>query len=409
MTKLFKPLSIGESTYAHRIVMAPLTRYRCGDDWIPLPIVKGNLRLNISILFHGQMAKSTPEYYAQRACVPGTLIISEATIPALRHAGRRNVPGIWSQAQIDAWREVTDLVHLRGCGIWCQLWVQGRAGHRDVLDSVGSKLISSSAVPLKGEDMPMPKAMSEEDIWETIEDYASAARNAIEAGFDGVEIHGYHTSSTHDLSFKADDKDRANGYLPDQFLQDTCNRRDDKWGGTIENRCRFHLEVAKAVTTAIGASKTAMRLSPWSDFLDMLMEDPIPTFTYLVKELKKLRLGYLSLIEARLRGNEDCEVAADKDVSFLVKLWDNASTVLIAGGFTPESACQTVDEKYPDYDVGIIFGRYFVSNPDLVFRVKESIDMLKYDRGVFYTPKEAHGYTDYPYCPKFLAHSTEVL
>ena len=140
------------------------------------------------------MAKSVPEYYAQRACVPGTLIISEATIPALRHAGRRNVPGVWSQAQIDAWREVTDLVHLHGCRIWCQLWVQGRAGHKDVLDSVGSKLISSSAVPLKGENMPVPEPMSEEDIWETIEEYATAARNAVEAGFDGVEIHGYHVS-----------------------------------------------------------------------------------------------------------------------------------------------------------------------------------------------------------------------
>ncbi|KAI7278603.1 NADH:flavin oxidoreductase/NADH oxidase family protein [Hortaea werneckii] len=370
MTKLFKPMTIGGSEHAHRIVMAPLTRYRCDDDWTPLPIVK--------------------EYYAQRACVPGTLIISEATIPALRHAGRRNVPGIWSQAQIAAWREITDVVHLRGCRIWCQLWVQGRAGHKDVLDSVGSRLISSSAVPLKGESKPVPEPMSEDDIWETIGDYATAARNAVEAGFDGVEIHG------------------ANGYLPDQFLQDTCNQRNDKWGGNIENRCRFHLDVAKAVATAIGAHKTAMRLSPWSDFLDMLMEDPIPTFTYLVKELKKLKLGYLSLIEARLRGNEDCEVAADKDVSFLVKLWDNVSPVLIAGGFTPESANQTVDEKYPDYDVGIIFGRYFVSNPDLVFRVRESVEMLKYDRSVFYTPKAAHGYIDYPYCSRFLAHSTRV-
>ncbi|KAI6800989.1 NADH:flavin oxidoreductase/NADH oxidase family protein [Hortaea werneckii] len=282
------------------------------------------------------------------------------------------------------------MVHLRGCRIWCQLWIQGRAGHKDVLDSVGSKVISSSAVPLKGENKPVPEPMSEEEIWETIGDYATAARNAMEAGFDGVEIHG------------------ANGYLPDQFLQDTCNLRNDKWGGTIENRCRFHLEVAKAVATVIGASKTAMRLSPWSDFLDMLMEDPILTFKYLVQELKKIKLGYLSLIEARLRGNEDCEVAADKDVSFLVKLWDNTSPVLIAGGFTPESASQTVDEKYPDYDVGIIFGRYFVSNPDLVFRVKESVKMLKYDRTVFYTPKEARGYIDYPYCSRFLAHSTRV-
>ncbi|KAK5708201.1 hypothetical protein LTR97_000741 [Elasticomyces elasticus] len=339
--------------------MAPLTRYRCDDDWTPLPIVK--------------------EYYAQRSHTPGTLIVSEATVISKRHAGRLNVPGVWSQAQIVAWREVTDAVHAKGCRIWCQLWAQGRAGHLKALETVGSQLMSSSAVPLSGDGMPIPVAMSEADISSTIEDYAKAASNAIEAGFDGVEIHG------------------GNGYLPDQFLQTTCNQRTDGWGGDIERRCRFHLEVTRAVISAVGAQRTAMRLSPWSDYLDMLMDDPIPTFSHLVSELKKLKLGYLSLIEARIRGNDDSDVAAGQDVSFLVKLWNNTSPVFIAGGFTPERARETVDETYREYDVGIM---HFVSNPDLVDRVKKHIEFVDYDRSVFYTPKLAKGYIDYAYAPE---------
>ncbi|KAK1091969.1 hypothetical protein LTR48_005241 [Friedmanniomyces endolithicus] len=359
MSKLFSPMKVGEAELSHRIAMAPLTRYRCDDDWVPLPMVT--------------------EYYTQRSCEPGTLIVSEATIIAKRHAGRLNVPGIWSQAQISAWREVTSAVHSKGCRIWCQLWAQGRAGHVAALESVGSKLMSSSAVPLKGDGMPVPVEMKEAEIRGTIDDYANAARNAIDAGFDGVEIHG------------------GNGYLPDQFLQDICNRRTDTWGGTIENRCRFHLEVTRAVIAAVGADKTAMRLSPWSDYLDMLMDDPVPTFTHLTSELRKLKLGYLSLIEARIRGNDDSNVAADRDVGFLVREWDNTSPVFIAGGFSAESARKTVDETYPEYDVGIMFGRHFLSNPDLVHRVKENLGFADYDRSVFYTPKLAKGYIDYPY------------
>ncbi|KAK6398592.1 hypothetical protein LTR65_000144 [Meristemomyces frigidus] len=327
------------------------------------------------------------EYYVQRACIPGTLIISEATVISKRHAGRLNVPGIWSQAQIAAWKGITEAVHVKGCRMWCQLWAQGRAGHPKVLESVGSKLMSSSATPLSGKGEGVPVEMTEEDIWSTISDYAAAAKNAIQAGFDGVEIHG------------------ANGYLPDQFLQDVCNKRTDAWGGTVEKRCRFHFEITKAVISAVGADRTAMRLSPWSDFLSMLMHDPVPTFTHLTSGLKQLKLGYLSLIEARMSGNEDTDVAADEDVGFLVKHWDNTSPVLIAGGFTPESAREAVDVTYADYDVGIIFGRVFVSNPDLVFRVKESVGMLKYDRSVFYTPKLVEGYTDYAYSPEFLAQA----
>lgn len=383
MSKLFSPWQIGGQQLAHRVVLAPLTRYRCDDEWVPLPIAKGLSCPRLA--FTPSRLTLLADYYAQRACLPGTLLITEATIISLQHAGRRNVPGIWSQAQVKAWRDIVEAVHARDCLIFCQLWAQGRAGHIEALESAGARLMSSSAVPLSGEGKLVPEEMTEHDIATTIEEYAAAARNAMDAGFDGVEVHG------------------GNGYLPDQFLQDTCNKRTDAWGGSIENRCRFHLEVMRAVVNAIGSERSAVRLSPWSDYLDMLMPDPVPTFKQLVAEMKTLKLAYLSLIEARISGNDDTLVAEDKDVGFLVREWDNTSPVILAGGFTAEGAREAVDVKYPAYDVAIAFGRHFISNPDLVFRVKESIEMANYDRSVFYTPKLAKGYTDYDYSPQFSA------
>ncbi|KAH3919360.1 hypothetical protein HBH56_013350 [Parastagonospora nodorum] len=363
MSKLFEPLAIGPTKLGHRVAMAPLTRFRMDDEWKATPMSK--------------------EYYEQRACVPGTLIISEATIIARNAAGRRNVPGIWSEAQIESWKGITSMIHAKGCAIYCQLWHQGRNGERAVLEAEGFKLLSSSAVPISPED-DTPEAMTEEDIQDVIKDYAKAAKNAIAAGFDGVEIHG------------------ANGYLPDQFLQTTCNQRTDRWGGSIENRARFHLEVTKAVVNAIGAERTAMRLSPYSDFIGMLMDEPEPTFEYLVKELKLIGLSFLHLIEARIKGNDDADCGGQKSVSWMVKLWDNASPVIVAGGFLPESAKQAVDETYKDYDVIIAFGRYFVANPDLVFRVREGVPLVRYDRSVFYTPKTPKGYIDYEFSKQYL-------
>lgn len=299
-------------------------------------------------------------------------------------AGRRNVPGIWSAEHVQAWKKVTDAVHRKGCVIYCQLWHQGRAANPEVLESEGYRLLSSSAVPMSP-DAATPEAMTEDEIQQTIKDYASAAANAIEAGFDGVEIHG------------------ANGYLPDQFLQTTCNRRTDVWGGSIENRSRFHLEVAKAVIQAVGEDRTAMRLSPYSDFCGMLMDDPEPTFEHLTTQLKALKLAYLHLIEARITGNDDSECGGQKNVKWMVELWDNASPVLLAGGFLPDSAKEAADKTYKDYDVVIVFGRYFVANPDLVFRVREGVPLVKYDRSVFYTPKEVKGYTDYPVSQQYLS------
>ncbi|EXJ96518.1 NADPH2 dehydrogenase [Capronia coronata CBS 617.96] len=366
MTKLFEPLKVGPVTLGHRVVMAPLTRYRCDDQWTPTAI--------------------TREYYEQRACVPGTLIINEATLVSQRAISNRNVPGLWSESQIAAWKEIADSVHAKGCMLACQLWHQGRAGDPEILKAEGCQLWSSSATPVTPND-PVPVAMPEDEIWRTIDDYATTAKNAIAAGFDLVEIHG------------------ANGYLPDQFLQDTCNKRTDEWGGSIENRTRFLFEVTKAIATAIGPERVGVRLSPYSDFLGMLMEDPDPTFKRMVERLKPLGLGYLHLIEARIRGNDDADCGGQKTVKWLVELWDNATPVFLSGGFTAESAKTAVDQTYANYDVCIVFGRYFVSNPDLVFRIKSGVPLTKYERTYFYTPKLVKGYTDYPFSKEYLAQA----
>lgn len=227
--------------------------------------------------------------------------------------------------------------------------------------------------------------MTEDDIMSTIQDFATAAKNAIKAGFDGVEIHG------------------ANGYLVDQFTQDTCNCRSDPWGGSIENRARFGIEVTKAVVEAVEADKTAIRLSPFSTFQGMLMKDPYPQFNYLIKELKSLDLAYLHLVEPRVDGVFDTEAPSEYTLAPFIKLWDNQSPIVVAGGYTSERAAQAVDEKYKEHNVLIAFGRYFISNPDLVFRVKAAVDFTKYNRDTFYTPKSPVGYVDYPSSPEYLA------
>lgn len=364
MSNLFKPIRAGSTVLGHRVAMAPLTRCRCDDDWIPLAMVK--------------------EYYEQRATVPGTLLITEATFISRSAVGRFNTPGLYSDGQIARWKEVTDAVHKKGSFIYCQIWHLGRAGWPKILETMGGKLKSSSAVSLS-EAHGLPEEMTEEDIWEVIGDFAKAAKNAIAAGFDGVELHG------------------ANGYLIDQFIQDNCNKRTDSWGGSIKNRARFAVEATKAVADAIGANKTAIRLSPFSNFQSMGMKDPYPQFEYLVKKLKPLNLAYLHLVEPRIAGNIETSYGAGCSLGFLIKLWDNQSPIVLAGGFLPESAIRTVDETWKDFDIVIAFGRYFISNPDLVFRLREGIEFTQYDRSTFYTPKNSKGYTDFPLSEKYQA------
>jgi NADPH2 dehydrogenase len=357
-SKLFQPLKIGKIELSNRVAMAPLTRFRADDAHVPLPIVK--------------------EYYTQRASYPGTLQITEATFISPKAGGYPNVPGIYNDAQIKAWKEVTDSVHKAGGVIYLQLWALGRAANPDVLKAEGQEtgVVSSSDVPM-ADNAPKPRPLTEEEIQEYIKDYAQAAKNAIEAGFDGVEVHG------------------ANGYLIDQFTQDTANKRTDRWGGSVENRARFALEVTKAVVAAVGAERTGIRLSPWSVFQGMKMEDPIPQFSYLTRELKKLNLAYLHLVESRIAGNADVETTEKIDP--FIDIWANTSPILIAGGFKPDSAKRAVDEEYKDKDVVIVFGRYFISTPDLVFRLERGIPLAQYNRDTFYNAKSPEGYVDYPF------------
>jgi NADPH2 dehydrogenase len=330
--------------------------------------------------------------YAQRASSPGTLLITEATFIALQAGGYSNVPGIWSQAQIDSWKNVTEAVHAKGSFIYLQLWALGRAADLvELKKDVGpdAKIVSASDLNFDGrQGHPKPTPLTEEEIKEYIGLYAQAAKNAVEAGFDGVEIHG------------------ANGYLIDQFLQDVSNVRTDAWGGSIEKRARFGIEVAKAVVEAVGAERTGIRMSPFSKFQGMKMADPKPQFSYFVGELKKLKLAYIHVVESRIAGNTDVEQT--EKVDFLVDLWNNQSPVLIAGGFKPASAKKTVDEEYKNRDIAIVFGRYFISNPDLVFRVKEGIDFAPYDREKFYNKKQVDGYTTWKFSKEFEAQEAKL-
>ncbi|MCJ1259775.1 Chanoclavine-I aldehyde reductase fgaOx3 [Lignoscripta atroalba] len=376
MPTLFDPLQIGQTHLNHRLVMAPLTRFRASLSHVQLPIAT--------------------EYYRQRASTPGTLLITEATFISPRASGYRNVPGIYTPSQISQWKEITSAVHQKGSYIFLQLWALGRTATPEVLkeeqdreqDGLSYDLVSSSATPIDS-DSPAPRALTEPEIRQFIAEYAQAAKNAIEAGFDGVEIHG------------------ANGYLIDQFTQDNCNQRDDSWGGSVENRSRFGLEVAKAVVEAVGADKVGIRLSPFSTFQGMRMQDPIPQFSHLLRGLKELKLAYVHLVESRVSGNADVETT-DK-VNSLVDLWGDTSPVLLAGGFKPDSAKRAVEEEFSDKDVAIVFGRYFISNPDLPFRMKKGIELTQYDRNTFYKPGSTEGYIDYPFSKEFEAEAASKL
>ncbi|EKV08070.1 NADH:flavin oxidoreductase/NADH oxidase family protein [Penicillium digitatum] len=361
MTKLFTPLRVGRVELSNRIAMAPMTRFRADDKYTPLPFVK--------------------EYYAQRASVPGTLLISEATSISARAGGYPNAPGIYNDAQIAAWKEVTDAVHTKGSYIYLQLWALGRVASRELLQAEGGfDLISSSATALNAES-PTPRALSESEILEWIADYAQAARNAVAAGFDGVEIHA------------------ANGYLIDQFIQDTCNRREDAWGGGVEGRARFAVEVSRAVADAVGADRTGIRFSPWGTFQGMRMEDPKPQFEYLATQTAQLGLAYVHLVESGIA--ENATVGPDDQLEFFLRAYGKASPVIVAGGYEAETAVRAVDEKYADYDAIVGIGRPWISNPDLPFRIQKGIPFVPYDSGTFYVPKEPKGYIDYAFSAEF--------
>ncbi|KAF9446925.1 NADH:flavin oxidoreductase/NADH oxidase [Macrolepiota fuliginosa MF-IS2] len=354
--KLFQPFSLGKLALKHRIVMSPLTRYRA------------------TRLTHVPINPMVKTYYAQRSNTPGTLIVTEATLIAAKAGGFVNVPGIWSQEQIQAWKEITDAVHANGSHIFVQLWALGRTAHSEELHEEDPSLeyIAPSPIPLSNRT-EVPRKLTVPEIKEFVELFAQAARNAIAAGFDGVEIHN------------------ANGYLPDQFLKEISNQRTDEYGGSIENRSRFTLEVSEAVVNAIGEEKTGIRLSPWGVFQDMKIEDPIPQFSYLVQKLKERfpNFAYLHVIEPVASGPE----YADKSNDFLRKIW-HPKPFISASNHTRESAVKAAREK----DDLVAFGRLFIANPDLPTRLRHDLSLNEPDHKTFYTHGDAPvGYTDYPF------------
>ncbi|KAF8869985.1 hypothetical protein BD779DRAFT_1730178 [Infundibulicybe gibba] len=365
--KLFQPMQLGRLALQHRIVLAPLTRFKSGrTDHVP----------TVSLM---------KEYYAQRASTPGTLLISEATIIAAQAGGYANVPGIWNQPQIDAWKQITDAVHNKGSYIYLQLWALGRAANPDILAAEDPSFphISASNIKLSSSPAsePAPRALTLSEIDEYVALYAQAARNAIKAGFDGVEIGG------------------ASGYLIDQFLQDVSNIREDEYGGSVENRSRFALRVVDAIANAIGADRTGIRLGPWTSVHDMGMLDPLPQFTHLISTLARTHtdLAYIHLIEPRFSGLFDRAPAAHESNAVFRAAWA-PRRIISAGGYNRAGALATAEEEG---NVLVAFGRYYISNPDLPKRLKKNIPLTPYNRKTFYIPIDepgaAYGYVDYPF------------
>ncbi|KAF4448026.1 putative nadph dehydrogenase protein [Fusarium austroafricanum] len=340
-SRLFQPMEIGNIKINHRIGHPGLSRLRASDGHVPTEMMK--------------------DYYLQRTVVPGTLLISESNIVAPAHGGFPNTPGLWNGVQVEAWKSIVDAVHAK-----------------DIAKAEGLIPLAPSAIAATA-DGDVPEPMSVETIQKSVREHVEAAKNAMRAGFDAVEVYA------------------ANGYLIDSFIQDVSNQRSDDYGGSIENRSRFLYEILKGIVDAIGADKVGLRLSPWSTFQGMRMTDPIPQFTDVIKKASSLNLAYLHLIESRVAGVDDSE-GTDK-LDFAYDLWNGP--ILVAGGYTPEAARQHV-EAHPDKDIMVMFGRYFTSNPDLVFKIRKGLSFRQYDRNAFYVPKSEAGYANYSYSNEYL-------
>ncbi|NWB30338.1 alkene reductase [Pseudomonas gingeri] len=360
MSNLFSPTTVGPYNLQHRVVMAPLTRLRSSAGDVP-----GDL-----------MAA----YYAQRATAGG-LIISEAS-PVSEYAyGYAHAPGIYTQDQVAGWRKVIAAVHGKGGRIFLQLWHVGRQSHSS-LQPDGGDPVAPSAIQAEGDayadsgpvPFGMPRALALDEIPGLIEQFRNAARLALEAGFDGVEIHG------------------ANGYLPDQFLQDGTNKRTDVYGGPIENRARFMLEITRAAISVWGAGKVGVRISPSSSFGSMHDSDPWNTFGYLAAQLNDLGLAYLHVVEPRIKGTETVdEHAGPVAVEYLRRIFKGP--IIAAGGFSGASAEALLASGDADM---VAFGRAFIANPDLPKRLRDDLPLNPHDRDTFYGGGE-RGYIDYPF------------
>ncbi len=362
MTDLFDSLTVGNLTLNNRIIMAPLTRMRSQQP--------GNIP-------HALNAR----YYAQRASAG--LIISEATQISQQGQGYPATPGIHSPEQVAGWKLVTDAVHEQGGKIFLQLWHVGRISHSSHQPENGMPVAPSAIKPTckvftadwKQVEYETPRALETEEIAAILQDYKTGAENAKEAGFDGVEVHG------------------ANGYLLDQFLQDGTNHRDDVYGGSIENRARFLLEAVDMAVQVWGKERVGVRLSPHGTFNDMSDSDPVALFSYVLEQLNNRAIAYVHMIEPRATsagGSDAVTHDAPSTSQLFRRLFDGA--FISAGGYTPETAKQTVADGTAD---AVAFGRLYIANPDLPERIQSGAALNPYNRATFYGGAEK-GYTDYP-------------
>ena len=363
--KLFTPIQVGLMELKHRVVMSPLTRSRS----VQPGSIPGDLML---------------EYYSQRAS-DGELIVSEGTSISVAGGGWFGAPGLYSEEQVAGWKRITDAVHRKRGLMFSQLWHTGRAAHVDstngatpVSSSVNSEYWQDSTIQEStphGWRQPSPhRALLTTAIPGIVEDYRKAAVHAKAAGFDGVELHA------------------GNGYLPDQFLQDGVNRRTDMYGGPIENRSRFLLQVMEALVSVWGGNRVAVRIAPGGRWNGMSDSDPEALFDYVAKELDRFGLAYLHIIEPRVRGN--VVVAEGQYAIAAARLRKIFKGIIIAaGGFEPGTAEEVVEKGDADL---VAFGRYFLANPDLPKRIRLGLPLNAYDHNTFYT-FDAQGYTDYPF------------
>lgn len=362
MKNLLSPIKIGSMKLPNRVIMAPLTRCRSDKEGVPNDLMR--------------------IYYQQRASAG--LIISEATNISPMGVGYMNTPGIWTKDQIIGWKPITEAVHSSGGKIFLQLWHTGRSSHPDFHN--GQPTVSASAINSGGKvhtyeglkDKETPRALELSEIKDTIKDYVTASLNAIEAGFDGVEIHG------------------ANGYLIDQFICSGSNQRTDDYGGSIENRCRFGLEVVEAISNAISSDRTAIRLSPSGTFNGMSDDTPVETFSYFIDKLNDYNLAYLHVMEPYAPPGKTYipqkNYLQDRKVT---KYFRNIykGSLITNSGFTIDEANAYISNEIVDM---VAFGKLLISNPDLVNRIEKSSDLNDWDVKTFYSGGE-NGYIDYPF------------
>jgi len=352
---LFSEFKLGELTLPHRIVMAPLTRSRSSQP--------GDIPNDMNA-----------EYYQQRSSA--ALIISEATQISPQGKGYAFTPGIHSKAQIAGWKKVIDAVHAEGSRIFLQMWHVGRVSHSNLQPNNDLPVAPSAIAVVEGQafteegfvDFETPRVLETDEIKDIVEQYRLAAINAKQAGFDGVEIHA------------------ANGYLLDQFMKDGTNKRDDIYGGSIENRTRIVLEVTQAVTDVWGGNRVGIRVSPTGTFNSMSESDPQTLFNYLVEQLNPFNLAYLHVVE----GFGDVSNADKFDFVQLRNLFNGA--YIANGGYTGESAEQSLAANNSDL---VAFGVPFIANPDLPERIKQGAEFNTPDQDTFYGG-DAKGYIDYP-------------